>query len=108
MAGAKTIDILVSFVQLSGLDVIKERLFEALSSEAAIRILVSDYLNISDPQALRRLLGWSEANDAEEQHSGQLAIKLIELAKLASKPGIVSPQVLADRRRARWLHRRRQ
>lgn len=92
MAGAKTIDILVSFVQLSGLDVIKERLFESLSREAAIRILVSDYLYISDPQALRRLLGWSEANEAEEQHTGLLTIRLIELAKLASKPASFHPK----------------
>ena len=92
MAGANTINILASFVQMSGLDVIEKRVFEALANNAAIRILVSDYLNISDPQALRRLLGWSEANIAEERRSGQLAVKLIELRKLESQPKSFHPK----------------
>jgi diadenosine tetraphosphate (Ap4A) HIT family hydrolase len=58
IAGATSVDVLVSFVQSSGLDVIEERLFEALANEADVRILVSDYLYISDPRALQTLLGW--------------------------------------------------
>ena len=59
LAGAKCIDVLASFVQLSGLDVIEERLFEAIRNDGRVRILVSDYLYISDVKALWRLMGWA-------------------------------------------------
>ncbi|MGV2334350.1 MAG UNVERIFIED_CONTAM: HIT domain-containing protein [Planctomycetaceae bacterium] len=48
---AASVDILSSFVRLSGLDVIEAALFAAVARGAAIRILVSDYLGISDPRA---------------------------------------------------------
>ena len=57
LAGAKSVDVLASFVQLSGLDVIEERLFEAIRNDGRVRILVSDYLYISDAKALWRLMG---------------------------------------------------
>lgn len=91
MAGAKTIDILASFVQMSGLDVIESRLFESLQNQATIRILVSDYLYISDPNALRRLLGWISAN-GDEDCLGRLTVKFIETAKLASNPKSFHPK----------------
>jgi diadenosine tetraphosphate (Ap4A) HIT family hydrolase len=52
IAGAKTVDVLASFAQPSGLDVIESRLFDAVQNGAYIRILVSDYLWITDPRAL--------------------------------------------------------
>lgn len=56
IASATSVDVLASFVQLSGLDVIENSLFEAVRNRACIRILVSDYLYISDAHALQRLL----------------------------------------------------
>ena len=53
IAGAHAVDVLASFVQSSGLAIIEEQLFEALRSGAQVRILVSDYLYISAPKALR-------------------------------------------------------
>ncbi len=91
IAGAKTVDVLVSFVQSSGLDVIEERLFEALANNAKVRILVSDYLYISDPKALRTLLGWGDLA-AEESSSCRLLVKLIEVAKLPSNPKSFHPK----------------
>jgi superfamily II DNA or RNA helicase/diadenosine tetraphosphate (Ap4A) HIT family hydrolase len=91
MAGAKTIDILASFVQMSGLDVIESRLFESLQNQATIRILVSDYLYISDPNALRRLLGWISVN-GDEGCLGRFNARLVETAKLASNPTSFHPK----------------
>ncbi|TWU39504.1 type I restriction enzyme EcoKI subunit R [Novipirellula artificiosorum] len=91
IAGAKTIDVLVSFVQSSGLDVIQQRLFDAIRNDARARILVSDYLYISDPRAIRRLLAWCELA-TEEFGSERLLVRLIETAKLPSKPASFHPK----------------
>jgi superfamily II DNA or RNA helicase/diadenosine tetraphosphate (Ap4A) HIT family hydrolase/HKD family nuclease len=97
IAGARRIDVLASFVQLSGLDVIEERLFDALRNGARIRILASDYLFISDPLALRRLLGWCEL-DAEDRETRQLFVKLIEMLKIPTRPASFHPKawLIAD------------
>lgn len=60
LSGASEVDLLASFVQPSGLDVIQAALFTALKSGATIRVLVGDYLHITSPAALLRLLGWME------------------------------------------------
>lgn len=57
LPGAREIDILASFVQLSGLDIIQESIFAALRQGAIVRVLVGDYLHISDPAAIHRLHG---------------------------------------------------
>ena len=91
IAGARYVDVLASFVQLSGLDVIEERLFEAIRNEAQVRILVSDYLYISDPHALRRLMGWCDLA-VEEFADERLRVKLIEMAKIPSAPASFHPK----------------
>lgn len=91
IAGARVVDVLASFVQLSGLDVIEERLFDAIRNEAQVRILVSDYLYISDAQALRRLRGWCDLA-TEEFQAERLLVKLVEIAKLPSAPASFHPK----------------
>lgn len=91
IAGARAVDILASFVQLSGLDVIEHRLFDALRNGATIRILVSDYLYISDVRALRRLLGWADLA-VDEFEDERLAVKLVELQNLPSEPKSFHPK----------------
>ena len=49
------IDLLVSFVMLSGLDLIIQRLDEALDRGAQVRILTTDYLLVTDAAALNQL-----------------------------------------------------
>jgi len=91
IAGARYIDILASFVQLSGLDVIEERMFDAIRNEARIRILVSDYLYISDAHALHRLMGWADLS-FEEFDEQRLFVKLIEMARIPSTPASFHPK----------------
>jgi superfamily II DNA or RNA helicase len=59
---ANRIDIAVAFTKSSGLSLIFDSLHEALVSgePAAIRFLTSDYLGVTDPEALRDLLVLSE------------------------------------------------
>lgn len=91
LAGARQIDVLASFVQPSGLDVIEDRLFGAIRNDARVRILVSDYLCISAPKALRRLLGWANST-FEEFGEARLQARLIEMERLHSKPDSFHPK----------------
>jgi superfamily II DNA or RNA helicase/diadenosine tetraphosphate (Ap4A) HIT family hydrolase/HKD family nuclease len=81
LPGAAEIDLLASFVQLSGLDHVREALFSALGSGARVRLLVGDYLGITDPAALEQLLGWMDLAGAAFQ------ARLAELAHLKAGAG---------------------
>lgn len=84
MFAAQTVDILASFVQLSGLEVIEQRLFESLRQGTQIRVLVSDYLEISDPRALARLQAWQELvadDDTDDGFTGQLQVRLFQTSR---------------------------
>ncbi len=91
LTGAKQIDVLASFVQPSGLDVIEQTLFEAIRNDARVRILVSDYLYISDPKALWRLMGWEQLSAEDDDHP-RLQARLVETAKLPTAPTSFHPK----------------
>ena len=57
---ATEIEIAVSFIQPSGLALLFDPLLEALNNGATIRLLTSDYLDITHPLALRQLLMLAE------------------------------------------------
>jgi len=59
------IDLLVSFVQRSGLDILGTHLDTALDRGAQVRVLTTDYLGITDPAALGFLLDRSDQNSLE-------------------------------------------
>ncbi len=100
LAGAAAVDILSSFVRLSGLDVIEAALFAAIARGARVRILVSDYLGISDPRALQRLLGWiaaaeeaaPETSPAVSPSQPPLAVRLILTEELPGSPASFHPK----------------
>lgn len=54
------IDIAVSFIRQSGLALLLEALFEALKRGVQLRILTSDYLDVTEPMALRQLMQLAE------------------------------------------------
>jgi superfamily II DNA or RNA helicase/HKD family nuclease len=53
---ATEVDISVSFIQPSGLQLLLPALTDALAAGARIKILTSDYLQITSPEALRQLI----------------------------------------------------
>ena len=53
---ADSIMIASAFVQMSGLNLLRESLLDALESGKSITIITSDYLDITDPNALRYLM----------------------------------------------------
>ncbi|MDX1268806.1 MAG: DEAD/DEAH box helicase family protein, partial [Oceanisphaera sp.] len=54
------IDIAVSFIRQSGLSLLQEPLFEALKRGVQLRVITSDYLDVTEPVALRRLMQLAE------------------------------------------------
>ncbi len=53
---AKAIEITVAFIRVSGLKLLLGALSDATDRGAEIKILTSDYLDVTDPQALRELM----------------------------------------------------
>jgi superfamily II DNA or RNA helicase/diadenosine tetraphosphate (Ap4A) HIT family hydrolase/HKD family nuclease/SOS-response transcriptional repressor LexA len=91
VSAAAEVDLLASFIQPSGLDLIQQSVFAALRAEARIRILVGDYLYITSAEALRRLIGWM-ALAADIGESSSLEVRLAEISKLPSKPDSFHPK----------------
>lgn len=58
---ANKINITVSFIRQSGLRLILDALMDACNRHVEVRILTGDYLNITEPVALRNLLLLQEA-----------------------------------------------
>ena len=99
LPGASEIDLLASFVQTSGLDHVRDRLFSAIAAGARIRLLVGDYLGITSPDALKTLLGWMASAAEKGDWLGGSAtclspfsVRLVELEKLRGRPDSFHPK----------------
>lgn len=92
LLGAKQVDILASFVQCSGLDVVEQRLLQAIREQSMVRIMVGDYLLISDPVALKRLYNWQEVVSDHDEYLGKLNVRLVEISKLPTNPKSFHPK----------------
>ena len=57
---ASEIEVAVSFIQRSGLNLLFEPLKDAVINGATLKLLTSDYLDITDPVALRELVPFLE------------------------------------------------
>ena len=91
LPGATEIDVLASFIQPSGLDVVQAALFAALRTGAVVRILTGDYLGITAPEALRRLMVWRDLLAAEGA-AGRLDARLVLTASLPGSPESFHPK----------------
>jgi superfamily II DNA or RNA helicase/diadenosine tetraphosphate (Ap4A) HIT family hydrolase/HKD family nuclease len=93
-ARASSVSIVAAFAQESGLHVIREPLFAALARGAHIRLVVGDYLNITQVGALERLLGWTVLRPwAEEDGSaGAFSVRVVEVAKLETTSRAFHPK----------------
>jgi superfamily II DNA or RNA helicase/diadenosine tetraphosphate (Ap4A) HIT family hydrolase len=57
-ADAREIAIVAAFVQDTGLEVLQDSLFSAVERGAVIRLVTGDYLDITQAEALKRMLDW--------------------------------------------------
>lgn len=60
------IDLLVSFIMRSGVSLVERHLRSAIDRGAAVRVLTTDYLMLTHPDALARLLDLSRRAEPEE------------------------------------------
>ena len=92
LPGATEVDILAAFVQPSGVDLIEAALLAALAGGAIIRILAGDYLGISSPVALRRLLALSRLRDPAWPSQAACLVAVAEVTKLSYQPRSFHPK----------------
>jgi len=71
------IDLLISFVMKSGVDVLKDRILQALDRGAHIRLLTTDYLETTDVSALGFFLDRLHSSE----HVGYLEVKIFSSPK---------------------------
>ncbi|MCY3890506.1 MAG: DEAD/DEAH box helicase family protein [bacterium] len=79
------IDMAVSFIMKSGLALIADHLEAALQRGASIRILTTDYLDITDPDALATLLDLADW-PAASGNAGRLEVKVFHDPSMSFHP----------------------
>lgn len=77
---AERTDMAIAFVLESGVELLEEHLRDLLDRGAHIRLLTGDYLGVTDPRALYRLL------DLQEGARGQLDLRVFESAGTSFHP----------------------
>jgi superfamily II DNA or RNA helicase/diadenosine tetraphosphate (Ap4A) HIT family hydrolase/SOS-response transcriptional repressor LexA len=79
-AQATDVSVLAAFVQDSGLAVLYELIQDALLRGARVRLLTGDYMSITGASALRQLLDWMNANEAQrEEGAGVFEARIVEV-----------------------------
>ncbi len=74
------VDMAVAFILESGVDLIEEHLKDLLDRGSHIRLLTGDYLGITDPKALSRLL------DLQQGTTGQFELRVFESGFVSFHP----------------------
>ena len=64
---------MVSFIMRSGLRIIFDRLEDTVARGAQVRVLTTDYMDVTDPDALAQLLDLQESSQTE---SGTLDVRV--------------------------------
>lgn len=73
-------DFAVAFVLRSGLELLEPHLVDLLDRGGALRIVTGDYLGVTDPWALRRLL------DLKESHPDRVSLRVFEAGRGSFHP----------------------
>jgi superfamily II DNA or RNA helicase/diadenosine tetraphosphate (Ap4A) HIT family hydrolase len=76
LARAKAVDIAVAFVTNRGLGRVLPHLDDLVTRGGQLRFLTGDYLGVTDPEALRRLL------DLETENDGVIEIRIFECSDM--------------------------
>ncbi len=71
-------DLAVAFVTESGLSLLEPHLLGLLERGGRLRLLTGDYLSVTEPRALRRLLDWQRQHDADGQSEGRIELRVFE------------------------------
>lgn len=74
------VDIVVSFIKMSGLKYLLGALLDALDRGARVRVLTTDYLGLTEPLALARL------HDLMDDHPGQLTVRVFHDPEVSFHP----------------------
>ena len=74
------VDIVVSFIKMSGLNLLMGALEDALERGAEVRILTTDYLGLTEPAALARL------RDLMEDNPNKLSVRLFHDPEISFHP----------------------
>ncbi|RLA44480.1 MAG: DUF3427 domain-containing protein, partial [Gammaproteobacteria bacterium] len=64
IAEASKVDLAVAFVTESGLDQIEPFLVDLFERHGRLRLLTGDYLDVTEPRALLRMLDWVQENES--------------------------------------------
>jgi diadenosine tetraphosphate (Ap4A) HIT family hydrolase/HKD family nuclease len=103
LPGAREVDILAAFVQDSGVDLVEEPLLAAVRDGAIVRILAGDYLGISAPVALQRLLALGRLCDPSWPPGAGISLRVAETERLRSSPVSFHPKSWRIRREDRTI-----
>jgi superfamily II DNA or RNA helicase/diadenosine tetraphosphate (Ap4A) HIT family hydrolase/HKD family nuclease len=78
--------IVAAFIQASGVLHLSHVIDQALARGASFKIITGDYLHITQAQALRLLLDWSQTADSgSEGRRGSFEVRVIETEKLGGR-----------------------
>lgn len=91
------IDIVVSFIKMSGLSMLMGALEDALDRGAQVRILTTDYLGLTEPGALARL------HDLMEDNPETLSVRIFHDPELSFHPKAYLFYAGAGRRQAAFV-----
>jgi diadenosine tetraphosphate (Ap4A) HIT family hydrolase len=80
-AGSTEVAIVAAFVQDGGLELLDRPVMSALARGAVIRLVTGDYLDITQVEALERLLDWQGA-PVDGNEEGSIAVRVVETAGL--------------------------
>ncbi len=78
LARADGVDFAVAFVLCSGLDHLEPHLYEIVNRGGHLRLLTGDYLNVTEPEALQRLLDLQQYADNLSALAGRVECRVFE------------------------------
>jgi len=78
---SREVAIVAAFVQDSGLGLLQDPVFSATARGARVKLITGDYLDITQAEALQRLLDWQGA-PAQGTEEGNFEVRVVETAKL--------------------------
>jgi superfamily II DNA or RNA helicase/diadenosine tetraphosphate (Ap4A) HIT family hydrolase len=80
-AASREVAIVAAFVQDSGLELLEPPITSAVARGALVQLITGDYLDITQAEALQRMLDWQGA-PSEGDEEGRFEVRIVETANL--------------------------